>query len=478
MAYRASLILAHPPLMILVLYFWRTLGHSELMLRMPSVIAGTLFCWVFFKWLAEIFDRQVALVGLIFAALLPPLVCLSAEIRQYSLLLLFMACAAYMLERALAEPSARLMLLFSAFLYLAMLSNYSSLMFVAAIGIYSLLRMISGRFPRNVVWIWGISQAGALALFVFLYRSHISKLNGSSLIEQATGGWLRRSYFHPGQQNLLVFIVGRTLGVFRFIFGSLIMGHITGLFFIIGLILLFRSEPTATPNRVKPWQIGFFFLVPFALNCVAGIFGAYPYGSTRHSVFLAFWGLAGISFFVVRVFKERLFIANLAVIAIVAICALVGNTQKPHMDRKDQALNEMEKTLAFIQQISPSVPILADVQTRFLLGYYLCPEQKMLEQFPQGNFDILQCGAHKLITLNTWTFSPETFMNSYGGLVKSANLQSSDQAWVAQAGWEIELPATLKASLPAFQNLQTNSFGKNIQFFKIVVSQPNRTPRS
>src|SRR5205807_853748 len=44
LAYKAALTNAHPPLLILVLYYWRSLGQSELMLRMPSVLAGTASC--------------------------------------------------------------------------------------------------------------------------------------------------------------------------------------------------------------------------------------------------------------------------------------------------------------------------------------------------------------------------------------------------------------------------------------------------
>src|ERR1700693_2007131 len=42
-AYRAGLGLAHPPLLILLLNVWQRFGTSELFLRLPSVIAGTLF---------------------------------------------------------------------------------------------------------------------------------------------------------------------------------------------------------------------------------------------------------------------------------------------------------------------------------------------------------------------------------------------------------------------------------------------------
>ena len=53
-AYRSSLNLAHPPLLILLLNMWRRLGTSELFLRLPSVVAGTIFCWIFFRWLTRL----------------------------------------------------------------------------------------------------------------------------------------------------------------------------------------------------------------------------------------------------------------------------------------------------------------------------------------------------------------------------------------------------------------------------------------
>ena len=57
LAYQASLTTLHPPLLILLVYFWRSLGHSEWLLRLPSVVAGTGFAWLSFKWLDQIADR-------------------------------------------------------------------------------------------------------------------------------------------------------------------------------------------------------------------------------------------------------------------------------------------------------------------------------------------------------------------------------------------------------------------------------------
>src|ERR1700728_1558943 len=53
LAYREGLTASHPPLLTFILYFWRALGTFELLVRMPSVMAGAAFCWMFYKWLSR-----------------------------------------------------------------------------------------------------------------------------------------------------------------------------------------------------------------------------------------------------------------------------------------------------------------------------------------------------------------------------------------------------------------------------------------
>src|SRR5580693_7449490 len=61
LAYREGLTASHPPLLTCILYFWRALGTSELWLRMPSVLAGAAFCWMFYKWLSRAAGTLAAL---------------------------------------------------------------------------------------------------------------------------------------------------------------------------------------------------------------------------------------------------------------------------------------------------------------------------------------------------------------------------------------------------------------------------------
>src|ERR1700723_1905756 len=97
LAYRQSLTASHPPLLILVLYFWRALGTSSLWLRVPSILAGVVFCWMFYKWLSNAAGKLAGMIGLLMVALLPPVVLLTSEVRQYALELAFLASALYLL---------------------------------------------------------------------------------------------------------------------------------------------------------------------------------------------------------------------------------------------------------------------------------------------------------------------------------------------------------------------------------------------
>src|SRR6202789_1426741 len=72
LAYKASLTASHPPLLTVVLYYWRALGTSELWLRMPSVVASVVFCWMFYKWLARAAGPIAGFLGPLFGGFLPP----------------------------------------------------------------------------------------------------------------------------------------------------------------------------------------------------------------------------------------------------------------------------------------------------------------------------------------------------------------------------------------------------------------------
>ena len=473
LAYQASLTNAHPPLLTFVLYFWRGVGTSEFILRLPSVIAGTAFCWVFFKWLSRILGPVTGFIGLILASFLPPMIELSAEVRQYALLLFFLAGTAYLLERALKENSAAVMLLSAISLYLALLSHYSAILFAVALGVYSLLRVITRRPSVEFCMAWTSGQAGAVGLIGALYVSHISKLKG----DYASGtinGWLGNSFFRAGHDNPLLFAIARTGGVFQYVFGQLAIGDLAFVAFIAGVVLLWKENISPGRSTVSSGELVALLVLPFVIGAGASIARIYPYGGTRHSAFLIMFAVAGVSFLLAKFAKQQIARGIMIALLIVATCNLLGKPHRPYILREDQCRMQMVRALGFIHaQVPQSDLIFVDYQTRLLLGYYLCPEQPVPFSAPVGSLEQFLCNGYRVVAAapNLYIFSAENFP-MWNKLLRDVPLKSGQAVWIVQAGWEVDLARELLSTVSEFHELTPQSFGRNISIFKLTAGPP------
>lgn len=471
-AYRASLTQAHPPLFILLLYFWKFLGVSEIALRLPSVISGTLFCWMFFRWMNLIVDRTAAWIGLIFVTFLPPMIALSAEVRQYALMLLFISCAAYWFEQALATGSPVSMALSALSLGLGMMTHYSALLFAAAFGVYSLLRLLSRRFSARIYAIWILGQGVALALFAFLYRTHISKFKGTAAAG-TVDGWLRNSFFHPGD-NPLLFIFARTFGVFQYTFGQLVVGDIGGLLFIATIVFLLRGSRVPNNDGPSPRQLAVLLVVPFALTCLTAFIDAYPYGGTRHSAFLAIFAIAGVSWFLSVALKQRLLQGFATATLIVVLCNSFGVPHRPYMRRDDQSRANMDRAMAYLQQnVARGGTILTDFQSGLLLGHYLCQQKPTNFDKSTPGFSSFNCQGLRVIATDQTTnkFTPGSLRSRWNDVIADYTFKEDETVWVVQMGWEISPVRELASGMGESRELVTQSFGRNISLLKLTVGK-------
>jgi hypothetical protein len=479
LAYKASLTAAHPPLLTVLLYFWRDLGASELWLRLPSVLAGAAFCWIFYKWLTKAAGNLTGVIGLLFVAFLPPIVLLAAEVRQYSLLLAFLASALYFLDEAFAKNSPAQIVAFSICLYFAMLFHYSAFFFAAALGLYALLRIFTERPPASLVAAWVIGQLGGLALAVLLYKTHISKL-GAGESRMALQGWmsesyLQRSYFDPTHDNPVTFLAGHTFGVFQYFFGQLAVGVAMGLLFFLGVALLLRGKGfSADPASSR--RLGIFLLLPFAIASAASLAHVYPYGGTRHVAFLIIPGVAGASLALARLASGR-WDRGLAITALVILaCIVFGKPRQPRMERADQSRTHMTAAMEFVKQkVDPSDIIFTDYQSDLILGHYLCQQRPISLDAAPANFEQFSCAGQRVVSTdykNEWMFWANNFPKDWQLFVQAYSLRPGDTVWIFQTGWGVDLPEDLRRNLAEFHDLHFESFGKNIKIFKMTVGQP------
>jgi hypothetical protein len=400
---------------------------------------------------------------------------LSAEVRQYALLLCFLMIAAYLFERALSADSGRLMVLSFFFLYLALLSHFSGILFAGALGGYGLLRLARRRFSGGLRAAWVAGQAGALGLFIFLYRTHISQLQGSGSEQRAIDQVFPNSYFHWGHSHLLLFIFARTFGVCQFVFGQLAVGDLAGLAFLAGVAILLQTKSSKEPDGPTLRQLGIFFLLPFAINCGAAIVDLYPYGGTRHSSFLAPFVIAGVSFMLARLTGGETSRGVASALVIVAACQLFGVPHRPYMLRSDQSTANMANAIATIgREVSPTDRIFVDFQTYFLIRSYLCPEIATSFDASVPGFRSFPCGKYEVISTepDTNIFAAGSFLLRWNQMVSAYRLQPGQAVWVFEAGWDIRLDRELKQGFPEFQQLEVQSFGRNLGLFRLTVGQP------
>ncbi|MGH9516617.1 MAG: glycosyltransferase family 39 protein [Terriglobales bacterium] len=477
--YKVSLAISHPPLLILVEHVWRNLGTSELMLRMPSICAGMAFCWFTFRWAEMLFEKSVAWMMFVFVLFLPSTIELSTEIRQYALFLAFAMASGYLLERALAENSAGAMLLSGLSLWLAIGSHFSGFLFAPALGIYAVWRMLAQRPPLRVISTWIAGQLVALGLCAFLYFTQIRHLSEYFGGQDATQGWmgnayLSHSYYTPGKENPLVFIIGRTIGVFQYVFRELAVGDVAFIFFIIGVVLIFRRLTFS--NRASSRQLGIFLILPFAINCAAALVRAYPYGGTRHSCMLIPFGLAAVSVALAQFLSRRVFAGIATALVISLVCHLSTAKELPYVAPNAQRSAHMQGAMAFIHQIPQAEPIFADVQTNLLLGHYLCNQHPVISDGSIPGFVSYECAGHRVIASRTkYIFNARSFYNQWQEMIAKYHMQPGSKIWVAQMGWYTYVEFELE-NFPQF-HITPHDFGPQIQIFELKVGQSMPDPR-
>ncbi|MCU1271383.1 MAG: hypothetical protein JWN74_2677 [Acidobacteriaceae bacterium] len=440
LAYEASLTTAHPPLMILFLHLWSRLGSSEFFLRLPFVLAGTLFCWVMFLWVEKVASKKAAWLALALFLFMPSLVSLSAELRQYSFLLLFCACSLDSLEQALAEKSVEWIGLSTGALYLALLTHYSALIFAAAAAIYALSRVLRAKPPIRVTAAWIAGQTGALFICVFLFRSQVSRLRQMGISSEIAATWLRGSIFQHGEDYLPAFAWTKTLRLFRYFFSQGTIGVVGLGLFVLAIVMLLRSAHRGDP---KPWrrELAILLALPFLITLALAIAGIYPYGGTRHDVLLALFAFPGIAIGldllpIIRPTAAAGFLKPVLLGAAMLICNLFPSPSGPYIRPGNQRRELMRQAMDYLRSLPPDSVLFTDAQGSVVLNYYLCDEGMALPFAPEQPLLKLRCGNYYVLTSAATQAGfdrdsfPALLANAWQGVPKETTLYLFQSGWI------------------------------------------------
>jgi len=469
--YKATLTTAHPPLLILFLHGWSALGTSEFVLRLPSVFAGTAFCWMMYLWLQRVVNRETALIGFCLLVFCPALIYVSSEIRQYALLLFFCAASLYFLERALQENCAGWMAASFVALYLALSTHYSALIFAFTCGGYALLRFQRARTKLAVLLVWIVGELAALGLVAFYWETQVVPLRHTRLTQSLADSYLRGSIYHPGEDRVLPFIVRTNIKVFHYLFSQGAVGVLGLILFLAGIVLLFRSR-TADAHRPSPRLLGMFLIFPFFVNCAAAIAGAYPYGGTRHNCYLAIFAMPAVAFAISHWQPSRAWLKPAAVVLGLALCNFTVLPGGVYMKPRNQRIPLMRNAIAFVQTSIPRGSILlTDLEGRLALDYYLCHNFSPIHP-PLQPFYKSSCGNYEMIFQDPsrWIFRAPTFTGDMRTLQEMYGLSDGTRVWFFQAGFVVDQEPGLQALLRRdYGCSDPHQFGQNIFVCQITL---------
>jgi 4-amino-4-deoxy-L-arabinose transferase-like glycosyltransferase len=397
--YHAMLIHPHGPIPNFLLYYLTFFGTSEFLMRLPSVVAGALLPYVVYLWVSLLYNRTAGLIAALILAFAPSMTMLSAELRFYSLQMLFMACSLYAIERAFQETSKKWLWLFGICASIAFLSEYSSIWYIAGIAAYGSIRLLVNDKSRTLLTTWSAILVGFGALLLVVYVVHLKPLQGTEGEAFAKDVWLRASYYHPDSQNVGTFLVYSTAHLFPYVFASVNVGLFMGLVFLGGLALMFGGG-----TRKESRLVGLSLCLPLATTAAAGLVSLYPYGGSRHDAFLAVFIAAGVSIAIAWATRSRPSIVLAAAFFLVPIW-LKAAKRDPLDDQYQVSKREqMVSALDYLATRNPKPNVLvADQIGSTTASVYICHGELKERRRLSGNLTSYQCGGkYRLLTIESW----------------------------------------------------------------------------
>jgi len=425
--YRAMLWHPHGPFSIFLLHFMSRLGSSEFWFRLPTVLAGAAVPYVAYRWVADTYGRSAGLVTAVLFAFSPAMIILSGQMRFYEIQMFFLTCSLYCLERSFREKSRAWMNIFGGTLVLALTTEYESILYIAAIGVYALVRIARRELPTSLALQWAGTQALAAGVVLAAYFTHLRHLQGNQGERFARDVWLRSSYHQPGQSYLGFFQKATDL-LFGYVFSNAAVGTVMVFAFALGLALILVNQAGVPSGRRLP---ALALLLPLLVTAGAAFLPLYPYGGSRHDAFLAMPIFTGVGVFLAALARWRVVAVVLAGLYLVP--TWVGAAEHHYLDDVPQVsrIGQMRNALNFLQtrQPAPRV-IISDQNGGLTLGYYVCHGEMQDFHAIPPNMTSYRCGAFRILTVEVWSVAPPALAQSFLVARKALPDLFPDPAWV------------------------------------------------
>jgi hypothetical protein len=415
-----ALRVTHPPLLAMVTYLVARVSHAELALRTVPLLAGSLFPLLLFFWIRRAVGELAGLGAFVVLTLSPNLIGLSAQVRSYTLALLFLAAALVVLEEGLERDRWEWMAGFSVLLWLCVASDYSTAWAVGGLGVYTLFRLGGCSGAVKVVWVAG--QAGAVGLYGLLYVIQVRRFRGGGVETDAVTGWLRGAFPKPG--GMLLFPIANTAKQFKYLTGSTVVGGVGLVLFTVAIVLLWRVRRTRA--------LGALLLVPFLLAMAGAYVRIFPYGASRHTVVLGVLGAIGIATLLEYVPRRIGVTLLMGMLVAGVLWQMEPNTETFPVSR-----NEVTQCVDYMRAAIPrGTPVFADQAIVHLLTYYAGDTQPPPQISARRGFVENVVGGRWRIAIRDYQYyNREEYQAALEAFRQQYGFSSGARVWVLDGGW-------------------------------------------
>ncbi|MCB9888793.1 MAG: glycosyltransferase family 39 protein [Planctomycetes bacterium] len=451
---------AHPPLFYLLLRVIGECTDQYLGLRMLPLVAGCAGVPAMYLLARECAGSGrpavvAGLLGALMLALSEGAVTMSQIVRPYTLQITLLTLALYYLVRFVQRGGGRCMPLYTACMGAAILTHYSSfLVFGAVLGTLTGMAVFR-QFPRDRLRSLILWNAPILVAVLLLQFLHIQpRLEGSALQEQAVTGWLRPYMLHDAAH-----VWSALLGALALVFDQAWEGP--------ALLALLAGLVTAAVWR-RPVLL-WFPLTLLAITIVAAAAKKYPFGCTRHSLYLVLAFLPPIAMALAKALTKPV---GLILGAVLLLC-LVLPTTRPWLttrvsttlagpDQKNVSVPEriiaaadVAKYLPAVQELQQNpVTVLTSLQGYYTLIPLYVRERERMQWSKNRGFFHFRWGKCTVVVFQFWEFTIDD--RAYGtpehlySCVKAVDAElpalrfgQDPSVVMVFGGWSSEMPVRL-----------------------------------
>lgn len=396
---------AHPPLYYLLLRGLGVLTWDFFWFRFFSVFCGVLAVLLTAAVARELSGKGThgavaAAVSGLLLAFAPGAVELSQVMRPYMLQLALLSGATLALVRYRREPANGHLVVYALATSAALLTHYSSGLAVAGLGLLvvglGLPDRWRGREWQRLFWV----HLWPGFVVVALYLVHIRPLAGSALADDALQGWLSFYMVNRPADAWLGF-----LGFQHLMVGPWLRGPLA-ILTLVGLGLAWKHSRTTALLGTLCLFVGI----------TGAALGLYPFGSTRHSVWLAFALVPVLGWMAGRLTEVEPIGRRLGAAAVAFLLLVVGGpagrligAEAAPWAPPDQVLAQADLTRmvgVLDPQEGPEL-IVMSAQTFYLLLPFFPAEREAAAFSDDGDLFHFPYGNRHILSSTAWDFTAE-----------------------------------------------------------------------